>query len=43
MGSLRNDGVFPKVENLIQNMELEQTYKDVTFETLGQPNFLTLI
>lgn len=40
---LQLDDVFPKAENLIQKMELEQTYKDVTFETLNKPDFLSLI
>jgi hypothetical protein len=35
--------VFPSAEQLIQKMELEQTYKDVTFETLNKPNFLKLV
>lgn len=35
--------VFPKAEQLIQKMELEQTYKDVTFETLNKPDFLSFI
>jgi hypothetical protein len=39
----RLDRVFPKAEQLIQKMELEQTYKDVTFETLNKPNFLSLV
>ncbi len=34
------DGVFPTAEELIQKMELEQTYKDVTFETLNKPDFM---
>lgn len=37
------DRVFPKAEQLIQKMELEKTYKDVTFETLSKPDFLSLI
>jgi hypothetical protein len=40
---LQLDRVFPKAEQLIQNMELEQTYKDVTFETLNKPDFLSLV
>jgi hypothetical protein len=40
---LQLDGVFPKAEDLIKKMELEQTYKDVTFETLNKPDFLSLI
>lgn len=34
------DGVFPTAEELVQDMELEQTYKDVTFETLNKPDFM---
>jgi hypothetical protein len=37
------DRVFPKAEQLIQKIELEQTYKDVTFETLNRPDFLPSI
>jgi hypothetical protein len=33
------DRVFPKAGQLIEKMELEQTYKDVTFETLEQAGF----
>jgi hypothetical protein len=40
---LQLDSVFPKAEDLIKKMELEQTYKDVTFETLNKPDFLPLI
>jgi hypothetical protein len=40
---LQLDRVFPKAEGLIQKMECEQTYKDVTFETLNKPDFLSLI
>jgi len=36
-------GGFPKAEQLIRKMELEQTYKDVTFETLNKPDFLSFI
>ncbi len=32
--------VFPKTETLIQKMQLEMRYKDVTFETLNRPDFL---
>jgi hypothetical protein len=35
--------VFPKPEQLIDKMELQKTYKDVTFETLNAENFLPLI
>jgi len=37
------DRVFPKAEVLIQKMQLEVRYKDVTFETLNQPDFLESI
>jgi hypothetical protein len=40
---LQLDRVFPKAEQLIQKMELELTYKDVTFETLNKPDFLPFI
>ena len=36
------DGVFPKAEDLILHMKLEQSYKDVTFETLNKPEFLCI-
>jgi hypothetical protein len=39
---LQLDRVFPKAEQLIQKMELEQTYKDVTYETLNKPDFLSI-
>ncbi len=32
--------VFPKAEELIHKMTLEDRYKDVTFETLNRPDFL---
>jgi hypothetical protein len=32
--------VIPTAESLIKKMELEQTYKDVTFETLNKPDFV---
>ena len=32
--------VFPKAESLIQEMKLEERFKDVTFETLNRPEFL---
>jgi hypothetical protein len=32
--------VFPKAETLIQEMRLEERFKDVTFETLNRPEFL---
>lgn len=34
------DRVFPKAELLIQKMQLDVRYKDVTFETLNRPEFL---
>jgi len=37
------DAVFPTAEELIKNMELDETYKDVTFETLNRKDFLPLI
>lgn len=37
------DRVFPKAEALIQKMQLDKRYKDVTFETLNQPDFLESI
>jgi len=32
--------VFPKAESLIQEMKLEERFKDVTYETLNRPDFL---
>jgi hypothetical protein len=37
------DAVFPTAEQLIKKMELHQTYKDVTFDTLNRKDFLPLI
>jgi hypothetical protein len=34
------DKVFPRAETLIQEMKLEERYKDVTFETLNRRDFL---
>ncbi len=34
------DRVFPKADVLIQKMQLDERYKDVTFETLNRPDFL---
>ena len=34
------DHVFPKADDLIQEMKLEERYKDVTFETLNREDFL---
>ena len=33
------DRVFPSAETLIRNMQLDVHYKDVTYETLNQPDF----
>jgi hypothetical protein len=35
--------VFPDAKALIRGMTLEDRYKDVTFETLNQPNFLEAV
>jgi hypothetical protein len=37
------DRVFPKADSLIQKMQLDVRYKDVTFETLNCPDFLESI
>lgn len=37
------DRVFPTAEALIQKMQLDVCYKDVTFETLNQEDFLDAI
>ena len=37
------DRVFPKADALIQKMHLDVSYKDVTFETLNQEDFLDAI
>lgn len=37
------DRVFPKAETLIQKMQLDVRYKDVTFETLNREDFLNAI
>lgn len=37
------DRVFPKAESLIQKMQLDVRYKDVTFETLNRPDFLQMV
>jgi len=34
------DKVFPSAESLIQEMKLDERYKDVTFETLNRDDFL---
>ena len=41
--NLQLDKVFPDADDLIQKMELIQTYKDVTFETLNRKEFLLLV
>ena len=35
--------LFPRAEALIQKMQLEVRYKDVTFETLNEDDFLEAI
>jgi len=35
--------VFPKADALIQKMQLDIRYKDVTFETLNQEDFLVAV
>lgn len=37
------DKVFPAAEGLVGKMKLEDRYKDVTFETLNQPDFLEAV
>jgi hypothetical protein len=37
------DQVFPKAEALVQKMQLDVHYKDVTFETLNRQDFLDAI
>jgi hypothetical protein len=37
------DSVFPKAENMIHEMSLEERFKDVTYETLNQTDFLESI
>jgi hypothetical protein len=37
------DGVFPRAHWLIQKMQLDVRYKDVTFETLNRPDCLESI
>ena len=37
------DRVFPKADALIQKMQLDVRYKDVTFETLNQKDFLRAV
>jgi hypothetical protein len=42
---LKNElgGVFPRAEGLIQKMQLDVRYKDVTFETLNREDFLVSV
>lgn len=35
--------VFPKADELIQEMKLDERYKDVTYETLNRGDFLELV
>lgn len=37
------DRVFPKAESLIQEMRLDECFKDVTFETLNREDFLASV
>jgi hypothetical protein len=37
------DKVFPSARDLVGKMKLEDRYKDVTFETLNQPDFLDAV
>jgi hypothetical protein len=37
------DGVFPKADDIIEKMQLDVRYKDVTFETLNQRDFLDAV
>jgi hypothetical protein len=37
------DFIVPKAEELIQNMTLEERYKDVTYEALNRPDFLEAV
>lgn len=37
------DRVFPKTDDLIQEMKLEERFKDVTFETLNREDFLSSV
>ena len=38
--NLELDRVFPDAASLIQEMKLEERFKDVTYETLNRPDFL---
>jgi hypothetical protein len=37
------DRVFPKAASLVSGMKLDERYKDVTFETLNQKDFLVSV
>jgi hypothetical protein len=37
------DRVFPTVQSLVQEMKLDERYKDVTFETLNRDDFLASV
>lgn len=37
------DRVFPKADALVQKMQLNVSYKDVTFDTLKHPDFIKLV
>ena len=37
------DRIFPKADALIQKMQIDVRYKDVTFETLNREDFLIAI
>ena len=37
------DRVFPKAKDLIKRMTLNAQYKDITFETLNQKNFIEMV
>lgn len=37
------EGVFPCVDSLVQDMKLEERYKDITYETLNQEDFLDAV
>lgn len=37
------DTVFPTADELIQDMELREHFKDITYETLNQTDFLTAL
>ena len=43
LNELELDRVFPTAEALIQKMDLDVSYKDVTFETLNREDFLQAI